>query len=133
MIKYACGHQQDDQLMQVTTVNRPCPKCWQSSRQARLRPKGSNFRQYWREHLGGHLLPPLACSTIAVVGGTLIDPVLAVVAIQGPCQLLRQAVGFWEKRDTASIDMMWIVSGMAAGFIGGALCLAALRAIGGIA
>lgn len=69
-----------------------------------------NFRRYWREHIFGHFLPPVAAMTIAIAEAEAWP-----AAILPPIQMYRQALGWQEKQDTVSIDTMWIVAGTATG------------------
>lgn len=76
----------------------------------------TNFKQYWKEHLFGHFLPPLVCMYLAMSG----YPIAAVIPLM---QMLRQTVGYWEKKDTVSYDMTYIVAGAFVGTLIGRIII----------
>lgn len=77
----------------------------------------SNLRKHWRGHVA-HV--GIALSAMLLAG--LMEPAFVMVVA---AQLVRQCVGYWEKRDTVSIDLAYIVGGA---FVGMMLAAAALLA-----
>ena len=69
----------------------------------------SNLRKYWREHVFGHF-------GVAALSGYLSwqNPAAGLL-FAGQC--VRQVAGYWQKRDTVSIDLAWCVAGFATGLV----------------
>ena len=67
----------------------------------------SNLRKYWKQHVFGHF-------GVAALSGYLSwqNPAAGLL-FAGQC--VRQVAGFWQKRDTVSIDLAWCVAGFAVG------------------
>ena len=76
-----------------------------------------NLRQYWKQHLVHLLVGALAGVCLA---GPRDDLRIAGAAIV-VAQHWRQTMGFQEKKDTVSIDLMWCQAGLVIGIIVGAL------------
>ena len=83
----------------------------------------SNLRKYWREHIFGHF-------GVAALSGYLSwqNPAAGLL-FAGQC--VRQVAGYWQKRDTVSIDLAWCVAGFATGLAVGAVFRAVGVPIGG--
>ena len=72
----------------------------------------ANFREHWREHLCHASLgffAGVACTQGQAAGGS---------ALMAMC-VARQMGGYWEKKDTLSIDLAWYVGSFAAGLAAG--------------
>ena len=71
-----------------------------------------NLKTNWIQHLGH--------SGVAILAGYLLttDYVLAGLALTA-AQHIRQVGGFWEKRDTLSIDLFYCQGGLVVGIVAG--------------
>ena len=73
-----------------------------------------NFKQYWFAHIFGHAGIALLSLALAIT----VHPICGIVFIG---QLVRQCGGYWQKQDTLSIDLSWVIGGAVAGMLIGSV------------
>ena len=72
-----------------------------------------NFKEYWKQHIFGHFGVSFTSGFL-----TWYNSASGLLFVG---QLARQAMGYWEKRDTVSIDTAWLIVGFTTGLIVGSV------------
>ena len=82
-----------------------------SGRRLMFKSYVDNFKTYWKSHVFGHVPVGLMAGALLTSPYPYAGMTLALFALG------RQALGFWEKKDTVSIDLAWILGALFLGIL----------------